>query len=65
MEKTNLNTYPGESIGWEFSQSELFRIIPISVSEPMQIILKQSEKSCVSRLMKIRCGSIRAGIDSG
>ena len=35
----------GESIGLEFilSQSELFRFIPISVSEPMRIIPNQSD----------------------
>ena len=44
---------PGESIGLKFipSQSELFRFIPISVSEPMRIIPNQSEKRFVSRLM--------------
>ena len=53
--------YPGESIGYEFitSQSELFRFIPISVSEPMRIIPNQSEKSFVSRLMKNGKKSIR------
>ena len=34
------------------SQSELFRIIPISVSEPMRIFLNQSEKRFVSRLIQ-------------
>ena len=45
---------PGESIGLKFipSQTELFRFISISVSEPMQIIPKQSEKRFVSHLMK-------------
>ena len=48
------NVYPGESIGLKFipSQSELFRFIPISVSEPMRIILNQSEKRFVSGLIK-------------
>ena len=36
------------------SQSELFRFIPISVSELMEIIPNQSEKRFVSRLMKKR-----------
>ena len=46
--------YPGESIGLKFipSQSELIRFIPISVSDPMRIILNQSERCFVSRLMK-------------
>ena len=46
--------YPGESIGQEFisSQSELFRFIPISVSEPICIIQNQSEKRFIARLMK-------------
>ena len=45
---------PGESIGLKFipSQSELFRFIPISVSEQMRIIPNQYEKRFVSRLMK-------------
>ena len=45
---------PDESIGLKFipSQSELFRFIPISVSEPVRIIPNQSEKRFVSRLMK-------------
>ena len=52
---------PGESIGLKFipSQSELYRFIPISVSEPMRIIPNQSEKSFVSRLMKNGKKSIR------
>ena len=52
---------PGESIGLKFisNQSELFRIIPISVSKPMRIILNQSEKRFVSRLMKNGQKSIR------
>ena len=46
--------YPGESVRLKFisSQLELFRFIPISVSEPMRIIPKQSEKRFVSRLIK-------------
>ena len=46
--------FPGESIGLKFipRQSELFRFIPIFVSEPMRIIPNQSEKRFVSRLMK-------------
>ena len=45
---------PGESIGLKFipSQLELFRFIPISVSEPMRIIPNQSEKCFISCLMK-------------
>ena len=45
--------HPGESIGLKFipSQSELFRFIPISVSDPMRIIPNQSEKRFVYRLM--------------
>ena len=56
-----LITYPGESTGLKFipSQSELFRFIPISVSEPMRIIPKQSDKRFVSRLMKNGQKSIR------
>ena len=52
---------PGESIGLKFipSQSELFRFIPKSVSEPVRIILNQSEKCFVSRFMKIGQKSIR------
>ena len=52
---------PGESIGLKFisSQSEIFRFIPISVSEPMGIIPNQSEKRFVSRLMKIGQKSIQ------
>ena len=52
---------PSESIGLKFipSQSELFRFIPISVSEPMRIIPNQSEKRFVSRLMKNGQKSIR------
>ena len=40
-----IQDYPGENIGLKFipSQSELFRFIPISVSEPMRIIPNQSE----------------------
>ena len=41
------------------SQSELFRCIPISVSETMLIIPNQSEKRFVSRLMKNSKKSIR------
>ena len=53
--------YPGEDIGLKFipSQSELFRFIPISVSEPMRIIPNQSEKRLLSRLMKNGQKSIR------
>ena len=52
---------PRESIGLEFipSQSELFRFIPISVSEPMRIITNQSEKRFVYSLMKNDQKSIR------
>ena len=52
---------PGESIGQEFisSQSELFRFIPISIFEPMRIILNQSEKRFGTRLMKNGKKSIR------
>ena len=55
---------PGESIGEEFipSQSELFRFIPISVSEPMRIIPNQSEKLFVSRLMKKGKKSIQSNL---
>ena len=44
----------GEGIGSKFipSQSELFRFIPISVSEPMRIIPNHSEKRFVTRLKK-------------
>ena len=53
--------YPSESIGLKFipSQSELFRFIPISVSEPMRIIPNQSEKRFLSLLMKNSKHSIR------
>ena len=59
-EKVHL-TCSGESIGLKFfpSQLELFRFIPISVSEPMRIIPNQSEKLFVSRLMKNGQKSIR------
>ena len=52
---------PGESIGLKFipSQLELFRFIPIFVSERMRIIANQSEKRFVSRLMKNGQKSIR------
>ena len=52
---------PGKIIGLKFilSQSELFRFIPISVSEPMRIIPNQSEKRFVSCLMKNSQKSIR------
>ena len=55
---------PGESIGLKFipSQSELLLFIPITVSEPMQIILNQSEKRFVSRLMKNGQKSIRLNL---
>ena len=51
---SNKYNYAGKSIGLKFitSQSELFRFIPISVSEPMRIFPKQSKKRFVSRLMK-------------
>ena len=54
-------TLAGESVRLKFipSQSELFRFIPISVSEPMRIIPNQSEKRFVSRLMKNGQKSIR------
>ena len=57
---------PGESIGLKFipSQSELFRLFPIYVSEPMRIIPNQFEKRFVSRLMEDGQKSIRARIDS-
>ena len=47
----NSETYPGESIGLKFIpiQSELFRFIPTSASEPVRIIPK---KRLVSHLMK-------------
>ena len=53
--------YPGESIGLKFIpiQSELFRFIPVSVSEPMRIIPNQSEKRFISRLMENGQKSIR------
>ena len=53
--------YPGGSIELKFipSQSELFRFIPIFVSEPMRIIPNQSEKRFVSRLMKNGQKSVR------
>ena len=56
-----LQNNPGESIGLKFSpsQSELFRFIPISVSEPMRIIPNQSEKRFVSRFIKNGQKSIR------
>ena len=41
------------------SQLQLFRFIPISVSEPMRIIPNQSEKRFVSHLMKNDQKSIR------
>ena len=46
--------YPAKSIGLKFilSQSELFRFIPISVSEPMRIIPNQSEKRFVPCLKR-------------
>ena len=52
---------PGECIGLKFipSQSELFRFIPIFVSEPIRIIPNQSEKRFISRLMKNGQKSIR------
>ena len=52
---------PGESIGQEFipKKSELLQLIPISVSEPMRIIPKQSEKRFVYRLIKNGKRSIR------
>ena len=52
---------PGESIGLKFipSQSELFWIILISVSERMRIIPKQSEKRFLFRLIKNCQKSIR------
>ena len=40
-------------------KKKLFRFIPISVSEPMRIILNQSEKRFLSRLMKNDKKSIR------
>ena len=59
--KDGLIRIPGESIGLKFipSQSELFRFIPISVSESMRIIPNKSEKRVVSRLMKNGQKSIR------
>ena len=47
-------SHPSERTGLKFipSQPELFRFIPISVSEPMRIIPNQSEKRFLSRLMK-------------
>ena len=58
---THLVTLHGGSIGYEFipSHSEIFRFIPISVSEPMRIIPNESEKRFVSRLMKNGKKSIR------
>ena len=49
-----INRFPAESIGLKFisTQSELFRFIPLSVSESLRIIPIQSEKRFVSRLMK-------------
>ena len=44
------------------SQSELFRFIPISVSEPMRIIPSQSKKCFVSRFMKKGEKSIRLNL---
>ena len=51
-------SFPGESIGLKFipSQSELFRIFPKSVSEPMP---NQPDKRFSSRLMKHGQKSIR------
>ena len=45
---------PGENIGFKFipSESELFRDIPESVSEPFRVITNQSKKRFVSRVMK-------------
>ena len=56
-----LNSLPGESIELRSipSQSELFRFIPIFVSESMRIIPNQSEKRFVSCLMKNGQKSIR------
>ena len=55
------HSYPGESIGLKFipSQSELFRFLPIPVSEPMRIIPNRSEKRFVLHLMKNGQKSIR------
>ena len=52
---------PGESIGLKFisSQLELFRFIPIYLSEPMRIIPNEYEKRFVSRFMKNGQKSIR------
>ena len=55
------SSVPCESIRLKFilSQSELFRFIPISVSEPMRMNPNQSEKRFVSCLMKNGQKSIR------
>ena len=66
-DSSNFELCPSESIGLKFipNQSELFRFIPISVSEPMRIIPNQSEKRLVSRLLKNDKKSIRINpIDS-
>ena len=61
MVNPHVTAHHGESNGKEFipSQSEPFRFIPITVSEPMRIIPKQSEKRFVPRLMKNGKKSIR------
>ena len=61
FEHLTQSSISGESIGLKFipSQSELFRFIPIFVSELMRIIPNQSEKRFVSRLMKKGQKSIR------
>ena len=50
----SLRSYPGERIGLKFipSESELFRAIPKSVSEPFRVIRNKSEKRFVSHIMK-------------
>ena len=55
----------GESIGFKFipNESELFRAIPESVSEPFRVIRNQSEKRFLSRLMKNGLKSIRLNLN--
>ena len=53
-QRLNYGNLPGESIRLKFipSESELFRAILESVSEPFRVIWNQSEKCFASRLMK-------------
>ena len=49
-----ISNYPCESIGLKFipRRTEIFRFIPISVSEPMRILPNQSEKRFIPCLIK-------------